>query len=170
LGVLRGARRFASDHTRRVWCEGPGRHPDVLAHDDCALEVTLMSGLPASGKDTWLADRGARGGALDRRPVIALDDLRADLDVDPDDDPARVIAVARERAREYLRAETSFAWNATNLTVALRGQLVELFRGYRVRVRIAYCEATAADQLARNRSRPAPVPAGVIERMVGKWS
>ena len=60
LGVLDGARAFASDHTRRVWCEAPGRQPDVLALDDCTLDVTLMSGLPASGKDTWLRRPGTR--------------------------------------------------------------------------------------------------------------
>ena len=162
LGVLRGARAFASDHTRRVWCEAAGRHPDVLAHDDCAADVYLMSGLPACGKDTWLADRGL--------PAIALDDLRAELEVDPDDHPAKVIAVARDRAREYLRAGTSFAWNATNLTVALRGQLVALFRDYRARVHVVYCEATAVDQLARNRARDVPVPAAVIERMLERWT
>jgi predicted kinase len=131
----------------------------ALAHDDTACEVILMSGLPASGKDTYL-----RTHAPDL-PVISLDALRDQLDADFGD--AEVIAEARERARGYLRAGTSFAWNATNLTPSLRGQLIELFRSYRARTRIVYCEASPADQHARNRSRTDPVPAAVIDRMLG---
>jgi hypothetical protein len=76
---------------------------------------------------------------------------------------------AARRAR-YLRAGTSFAWNATNLTPALRGQLLELFRGYRARTHIVYCEAVAEDLSTRDRSREARVPARVIERMLERWT
>ena len=163
-GVLTGARAFASDHTRRTWLEQDGRHPDVLAHDDTTCEVVLMSGLPASGKDTWLRTHRP---AL---PVVSLDDLRTELDVDPAADQSSVIAVARERARNYLRTGTAFAWNATNLTASLRGQLLELVRGYRARTHVVYVETAAADQLARNRARDIPVPALAISRMLQRWS
>jgi len=162
LGVLEAPQAFPSAHTRRVYFESEvgARMPEVLAHDDTACEVILMSGLPASGKDTYLATQ--------QLPVISLDALRDQLDADFGD--AQVIAEARDQARTYLRAGTSFAWNATNLTPSLRGQLIELFRAYRARVRIVYCETTAADQRARNRARRDPVPAAVIERMLGRWT
>jgi len=165
-GVLDMARRFATPHTRRVWIESePGaRDPEVPAYDDTACEVTLMAGLPASGKDTWLRTHRPD------LPVISLDRLRGELDVDPDDPQSEVIAAAREQARRYLRAGTSFAWNATNLTPSLRGQLLELFRGYRARTHIVYCEAAPGDLLTRNRSREARVPAWVIERMLQRWT
>jgi predicted kinase len=166
LGVLDLARSFATPHTRRVWIESePGaRDPDVPAYDDTACEVTLMAGLPASGKDSWL--RAHRPDL----PVISLDRLRGELDVDPDDPQSEVIAAAREQARRYLRTGTSFAWNATNLTPSLRGQLLELFRGYRARTHIVYCEAVPEELLTRNRSREARVPAWVIDRMLGRWT
>ncbi len=162
LGVLDAPQAFPSAHTRRVYFESEAgaRLPEVLAHDDTAFEVILMSGLPACGKDTYLATR--------QLPVISLDALRDQLDADFGD--AQVIAEAREQARMYLRAGTPFAWNATNLTPSLRGQLIELFRSYRARVRIVYCEATPEDQRARNRARRDPVPAAVIERMLGRWT
>ena len=166
LGVLDRAQAFASPHTRRVYFEaGAGaRQPEVLAHDDTTCEVVLMSGLPASGKDTWLR---VHRPAL---PVISLDALRGELDVDPADTQAHVIAAARERAREYLRAGTSFAWNATNLSSQLRHQLLELFRSYRARTHVVYCETSASEQLARNRARREPVPAAVLDRMLERWS
>lgn len=166
LGILERPQAFASPHTRRVYFEAaPGaRQPDVLAHDDTTCEVLLMSGLPASGKDTWLRTHHPNV------PVISLDDLRAELEVDHGDGQGHVIAAARERAREYLRAGTAFVWNATNLSPQLRGQLLELFRGYRARTHIVYCETSVSDQLARNRARPEPVPAVVLDRMLDRWS
>ena len=165
LGVLDRPYAFPTAHTARVWFESaPGaRRPDAPAHDDTTCEVTLLSGLPASGKDHWLR-------AHPGLPVISLDDLRVELDTPADDAQAPVIAAAREQARAYLRAGTAFAWNATNLSAALRAQLLALFRGYRARTRIVYCETTAEAQRDRNRARAAPVPAAVIERMLGRWT
>ena len=156
---------FPSAHTARVWfeAEAGARQPDIAAHDDTACEVVLMCGLPASGKDHWLRGRP-------ELPVISLDELRSELDILPEDDQAHVIAAAREQAREYLRAATSFAWNATNLSVALRGQLLALFRSYRARTHVVYCETTAIEQHERNRARTVPVPAAVIDRMLSRWS
>ncbi len=163
LGILDRAKAFASDHTRRLYFES-GRAPDVAAYDDTTCEVVLMSGLPAAGKDRWLAEHRPE------LPVVSLDDLRTELEVDPGDSQAHVIAAARERARAYLRDHTSFAWNATNLSAALRGQLIDLARSYRARVHVVYCECPAAEQRERNRSRESPVPAAVIERMLIRWS
>ena len=161
-GVLEAPRPFASAHTRRVWLETDGRHPDVLAHDDTTCVVTLLAGLPAAGKSTWLAAHP--------QPVVSLDDLRTELDVDPGDAQAEVIAAAREQARGYLRAGTSFAWNATNLSRALRGQLLELFRGYRARTRIVYCETPEPELRKRNAARAEPVPRAAIDRMIERWT
>jgi predicted kinase len=166
LGVLDRPRAFASPHTRRVWFESDTgtRHPDVLAHDDTTCEVILMSGLPASGKDHWL--RTNRPGL----PVVSLDDIREDLDVDPAEAQAHVIAEARERARNYLRTGVSFAWNATNLSASLRSQLLGFVRGYRARTHVVYVETSASEQRSRNAARSTPVPAKVIDRMIQRWS
>jgi predicted kinase len=165
--VLGGARAFASAHTRRTWCEaqeGGRRSPEVPVHDDTTCEVTLMCGLPAAGKDSWLRANAAE------LPVISLDAVRDELDVEPGQSPGEVIATARERAREFLRAGTSFAWNATNLSRDLRTQLLGFFRSYRARTRIVYCEAAAGDHPARNRQRERAVPERVIERMLERWT
>ena len=165
LRVLDAVQAFASDHTRVVWRESAGRRaPDTRVFDDTTCEITVMSGLPASGKDHWLATQRP---AL---PVVSLDALREAHEVDPGDSQASVIHAARDAAREHLRAGRDFAWNATNLSELVRGAVVELARGYRARVHIVYCEAPADVIAARNRARRAPVPAAAIARMIDRWS
>ena len=166
-GVLDGAWRFPSDHTRFVYLRSDAperRAPDVTAHDDTRCEVIVMSGLPGAGKDAWLAAR---------RPaptVVALDDIRDQLDLDPGAGGSAVIAAARERARELLRRAEPFAWNATNVSRHLRASLVDFLTSYPARVHLVYLEVNAAAQEQRNRARARVVPAAAIERMLARWA
>ncbi len=163
-GVLDRAWPFPDDHSRFAALRDERRPLDVPVHDDSRAEVIVMSGLPGAGKDSWLA---AHRPDL---PVIALDDLRAELDVDPADEQGAVIAAARERAREHLRRGEPFAWSATNVSRRLRNGLVELLAGYRARVHIVYVEVAAAEQDRRNRARPSAVPRAALDRILQKWA
>lgn len=156
-------RVFASDHARYQYFRTPGRDPDYAAYDDTRLTVTILSGLPGAGKDHWIA---AHHPGL---PVVGLDRIRAELGVAPTADQHPVIAAARERAREYLRAGTSFVWNATNTTRRLRGRSIDLAADYHARIVLVSLEAPAAILHARNRSRTSPVPAAVIDRLAAHW-
>jgi len=164
VGVFGRAQAFASEHTKVVYFEQPSRWGDWPAHDDTTCEVIAMCGLPAAGKNTWLAQHHPG------LAVVSLDDLRDELDIDPADGQGAVIDAARSKARELLRTHASFAWNATNLTRLHRKLLVDLVRGYRGRVRFVYCEATATDQQQRNRDRAAVVPAQAVRRMIERWT
>ena len=152
---------FPSDHSRVRYFASPGRDPNYLAYDDTTCEVILMSGLPASGKDTWI---GAH--ALDW-PVVSLDALREEMGVAPTADQAPIVAEARRRARGLLREGRSFVWNATNVTRQIRGPLIEALAGQGARVRIVYLEAPWAEMLRRNAARSRPVPLSVMENM--RW-
>jgi predicted kinase len=162
-GVLRGPRAFANDVSRVEYLRTPGRDPAYAAHDDLQFEVTLLSGLPGSGKDTWLAEHGAG------RPVLSLDALRRELDVPAGEPQGAVIARAEALAREHLRAQRPFIFNATNLSRELRGQWLNLFFAYRARVRIVYLEVPRAELWRRNRERDARVPDAVLARMLERW-
>jgi predicted kinase len=165
-GCFTGPRRFASDHTRFVYFRAgarSGRHPDVEAWDDTETEVTVMSGLPGAGKDTWVRDH------LGALPVISLDALRAELDVDPEGAQGEVVQAARERAKELLRRRQPFVWNATNLSRQRRGPVVDLLADYKARIRIVYLEAPAPELFARNRARKAAIPEAAIRRMTERW-
>jgi len=166
LGVLDGPRAFPSDHTRLVYFEDAEarRSPDVLAYDDTAAEVIVMAGLPAAGKDTWLRTHHPE------LPVVSLDQVRAELEIDGADPQGAVVAAARDAARDHLRAGQPFAWNATNVSSRIRSQVIQLLRGYRARVQMVYCEAPAVVQLERNRRRASPVPMRAIEGMMERWT
>lgn len=162
-GCLASPVDFANAHSRFEYFRRQGRDPAYAAYDDTRLTVTLMSGLPAAGKDTWIAEHMA--GA----PVVSLDAIRADLSVAPDKPQGKVIQEARERARRYLRSSEDFVWNATNLSRQLRQNCTGLFADYNARIRIVYLEAPPDVLDARNAQRTSPVPGKVIARMLERW-
>ena len=163
-GCLSGPRPFASEHTRVVYFRAEtGRHPDVEAFDDTKGEMIMMCGLPGSGKDTYVRER------LSGLPVVSLDDLRLEMEVDPTDDQGSVVQAGKERIREHLRRRDRFVYNATNLNRQRRAPILALAADYGVRTRIVYCEAPRDLLLSQNRARAARVPDAVIRRMSERW-
>ena len=156
-------RAFPSDHARFWFFRRPDRDPDHAAHDDTRMTMTVMSGLPGSGKDHWIRENRPDV------PVVSLDALRRELGVRPAADQRRVVAAATERAREHLRAGRSFVWNATNVSRDLRGRSVSLAADYRARVEIVALEAPPRVLRERMGRRSAPVPAAAVERLIRRW-
>ncbi len=154
---------FASDHARVLCGLDSARDPLAPALPEPSFTVTVMSGLPASGKDTWLRTHEPD------LPQVCLDDLRVALGVAPGGNQGRVIQAAKEQARIYLRAQTPFAWNATNLSARRRASILGLCHDYGARVRIVCTEASPGELEARNGSRADPVPRRVIQRMIQGW-
>jgi predicted kinase len=162
-GCYAEPKRFASAHSRFLYFRKEDRAADYEAYDDWTGEATLLSGLPASGKSTWLAANAA--GA----EVISLDDLRVELEVEPDEPQGAVIAAARERARAALRAGRPLVWNATNLSRDRRRALIDLCADYRAKITVRYFETSEAEAARRNAARDRPVPARALERMLDHW-
>ena len=54
-GCLTAPKRFASDHSRFAYFRSAERDADYHAYDDRTVTATVLSGLPGSGKDTWIA-------------------------------------------------------------------------------------------------------------------
>jgi predicted kinase len=160
---LQGPRQFPSAHSRFLYFRTSGRDPDYLAYEDARCRVTVMSGLPGSGKDAWIAQH------LPDCPRVSLDAIRDEFAARRTGNQGAVVQAAREKAREFLRAGEDFVWNATNLSREIRMQVIDLLAAYNACVRIIYIEAGRELLLTQNSSREAPVPARAIGRMMDRW-
>jgi len=147
--------RYQYFHKEHMW-EG------AQLFDDTQFDVILLSGLPLSGKDTWIEKHGAG------QTVISLDDIRAEFGIAPSDGSARVADLALKRAKGLLRQKQPFIWNATNLIQETRQRLVTLFSAYGARVHIRYLEVPYAELLRRNQTRNRHIPEKVLEEMICK--
>ena len=153
---------FATDHARFTFCnsETPNRH--YVPHEDFSCTVTMVSGYPGAGKDTWLANHRPE------LPVVSLDACREELGISPTGNQGRVLQAAREQAVQLLRAGTDFAYSATNLTRMVRAKWIELFADYGARIEIVYVEPPFETVLRQNRSRDRVVPEDVIRSLANR--
>jgi hypothetical protein len=72
-GCWEGPRQMADAHTRLAYFRGADTSPDYPLFQTAGSRVTVMCGLPASGKNHWVAQH--RKGW----PVVSFDDARAEL-------------------------------------------------------------------------------------------
>lgn len=158
-GCARGSYAFASAKSRFKYFRSADALPTLVMPDRFTCDVTVLSGLPASGKDHWVKAHAGE------RPIISLDEIRAEMKVDPEEDQGPVLIEAKERAKVLLRVGADFVWNATNTTKMLRDGLVDLFGAYGARVTIVYCEAPWPLIRSRNARRTRPVPERVMEKL-----
>lgn len=161
-GCLRGPYPFSESYTKRAYLSGRKVQPDQSLYDDAWGEVLLLSGLPGTGKDTWIRKNAPE------LPMISLDDIRREFGAAASGEQAKVIHTAQERARMLLRSKQSFVWNATNITLEIRAEQVGLFERYGARVRVVYLEAPWETELARNEGRCEKVPQAAIENLLAK--
>ena len=156
-------REFPSPHSRFIYFQKDdlqdNADPNYQAYDDTRFQVIMMSGLPGSGKDTWIKENHPD------MKMISLDDLRRSMGIEPTENQGIVANKAKAIAKNYMRNGESFIWNATNISQQLRGMLIRLFSSYQARICIVYLEVPWEELLQRNKTRTHKVPQKVIYRM-----
>lgn len=161
-GCLCGPYAFPDAYTAYAYLAGRRVSPEYSLYDDCWGEITMLCGLPGTGKDTWI--RRERPDM----PVVSLDDIRCEKDVKPTDAQGVVIQAAKEQAKKYLRTHQPFIYNATNVSERTRSQWIALFEKYKAKVRIVFLETGWEEGLRRNAQRADAVPESVIGDMLSK--
>ncbi|GAB2841022.1 AAA family ATPase [Ferruginibacter profundus] len=157
-------RQFASNLSKFQYFRKEDRHPDFEAFEDTKTDVIIMSGIAGSGKDFYILKN------YPSLPVVSLDDMRRTLKINYGDTKGngRVIQAAKEQAKEYLRKAIPFVWNATNITLQMREQLIDLMEPYKPRIKMVYVETSYAKLLAQNKNREFTIPGNAIEKMIDK--
>ena len=155
---------FASNLGRFLYFRKEDQTPDYEPFDDTQGEVILLSGLPGTGKDTYIQKH------LAGYEVLSLDDIRRRLKIDPTDAKAngRVIQEAKETAKVFLRKKQPFVFNATNISRSMREIWIDLFTSYGAKTKIIYLEVPYRQLISQNKNRAYPVPDAVLFRMLGK--
>lgn len=161
-GCYDGPVCFASDCTRRAYFSGGDVWPKQELYDETWGEVVMLCGLPGTGKDYWISKH------CKDMPVVSLDDIRRSHKLSPEGSQGYVASLGKEEAKTYLRKHQPFVWNATNLTVDIRRQLIDLFESYGASVRVVYLETDLETQLRRNAGREDKVPETIIDSMLSK--
>lgn len=162
LGIWENPYAFANPYTKYQYFHKEDLWHQTALYDDTEFDVILMSGLPLAGKDSWIEAHGME------IPVISLDKIRDQLGLPSAKNTGKVVQIATEQARDFLRQKIPFIWNATNIIQETRQRLIDLFAGYGARVQIQYVEVPYRELLARNQTRERSIPEPVLEDMIRK--
>lgn len=156
-------KEFKSNYGRFLYFNKEESSPDYQPFDDLICTVTVMSALPGSGKDTYIKKEL-------NLPELSLDNIRRENKISPTDKKknGQVIQLAKEKAKEFLRAKTSFVFNATNITADMRAKWIRLFTDYNARVKIVYIEVPYKTLKKQNSNRDYKVPENVIDKLIWK--
>jgi predicted kinase len=158
-----GPKAAADAHTRLIYARGAELHLDTPLVHPGGAEVIMMSGLPASGKDTWVA-RHAPGW-----PVVGFDQAKAALGLRHGDNDGQAAHHAIDQAKALLRTQSRFVFNATHLSQQMRDKTLDLLLAYHARVRLVYVEAPRATLLTRNRQRDTTLRNADLLQMLHRW-
>ena len=156
-------RQFIDDYTRIQYFRGSNVLPDYALYPQKGPKVILLSGLPASGKNSWISKY------YPKLPVASYDDARNQLKLKHGQNEGLVIQFVLAKVKQYLRENQSFIWNATHLSRDMREKALDLLYAYHAEVEIVYLEQSEKTLYQRNSSRDTSLPNKKITQMLSKW-
>ena len=156
-------RRFSSRYGRFLYLNRKDIMVDYEPYDDLGFTVYVMSAIPGSGKDTYIRKHLVM-------PILSLDEIRREHKIKPTDKKGtgRVVQLAKEQARVYMREKQDFVFNATNITKEMRGRWISLFLEYHARIKIIYIEVPYQKLKKQNNDREYTGPLNIIDKLFDK--
>jgi predicted kinase len=129
---------------------------------DSFPQVVLTFGLSGSGKSTWIKQN------LPEHQVISLDDLRAEITRDRQNqtENSKVVSLAKERLKNYLRSHSKVVWDATNLRRDFRQKIINLSQNYGALITLIIFHCEESVYFARNQQRSHSIPKTVLNRQL----
>lgn len=125
--------------------------------------VTIMCGLPRSGKSTWIKKN--KGEAI----VVSPDEIRSKIFGHQFFKSAEdfIWAMAKAIARLLLEQRKDIVIDATSITMSSRNEWIKLAEQYKANVRIVWMRTSIRKCLERNNTSPEgkKLPDEVIRRM-----
>lgn len=161
LNCYQSKKQFANSYTRFLYFNDGNAKVTDFVYDNREFNVFIMMGLPLSGKDTYINKY------FNNIPIISLDSIREEFKISPKRSSKKVVTIAKERAKVYLRRKEAFIWNGTNLKRENRRDLCDLFSNYGGKVIFIYLEVPYKEILERHNRRERVVPFKVIDKMIG---
>jgi predicted kinase len=125
--------------------------------------VHIMSGLPASGKDTFVHKH------FSHLPVISFDDAIASAGLHANDNVGVAIHGAIEEAKQLLRDGREFVFNATHLSPLMRQKTLDLVHRYDGVSHLHYLEVPYDQLFTRNQARDTTLSNKKLASMMLKW-
>ncbi len=162
-GCWNGPRAAASAHTRLAYARGARVHLDTPLFQPAGSQVTVLCGLPASGKDTWVARHAPD------RDIVSFDDAKAELGLKHGQNDGLAAHRAVDKAKALLRAHAPFVWNATHLSEQMRTKTLDLLLAYDANVHLVYLEVPSTTLFKRNAARESTLRQKDLERMLHRW-
>lgn len=135
--------------------------PFYAPEDASGKRLTVMSGLPGSGKSTWVKENA--GDAL----VVSLDAIRAEFKryKRNQEFEGRCFQEATARLRQGLAAGRDVIWDACGLDARSRAKPLRIGRDYGALLRVVSVDEPFEVCAARNADREYPVPNDVMAEM-----
>lgn len=133
--------------------------------EQCGV-LTVLVGLPGSGKSTWADENAGKG------VIISTDQIRGEINGDPADQSNgnEVWRLAFNRTRYWLHLGYNVIFDATNCGRANRRNVLHELKDHAREVYAIFFNTSKAECKRRNAARERVVPDEVIERMAERLS
>ncbi len=156
---------YADNYTRLMYLSSPSTVDPTYAlyEPDYKCEVIMLSGLPASGKNTLIEQEFKDWGH------VSFDDERQKLGIKPGQDSGPAVHAAFDSMKKFLREHKKFVFNATNISPSQRKKALDIFYNYGAKVKIIYLEKSWKQLVDDDKKRSTKVGKDVISSMLFKW-